>query len=344
MNERVDQPVNSETGADPWARLRQLALGVCVGGLFLALALRQATWGNVVERLADISWGPYLLGVGCYALFLVVKTLRWRLLLAQVAIQRPMLPITRATVWGVAANALIPHSGEVLRSIATRKPLGATSTSIFGTIASERVFDLFTVILVAASTIFFYSESSNLLVTTIASLSVMGAILLTACLVLILNEQLLELVIRIMGKVLPAKATKAISWQLTELAKGIRQSLATGHTPSVFALSLIQWIMITACIHFSLAATGIDVPLVAAIVILPITIAGTTLPTAPAYLGTIQICFLVGLGLFGVSDDSAIAASFVYIGIVTLPVLLVSGVWAAASAGASVLAGTRKAD
>ena len=50
------------------------------------------------------------------------------------------------------------------------------------------------------------------------------------------------------------------------------------------------------CIYFALQAFGIDVPYHAAIIVLVIIVAGLTLPTSPGFVGTIQYCFVLGLG------------------------------------------------
>jgi uncharacterized membrane protein YbhN (UPF0104 family) len=92
-------------------------------------------------------------------------------------------------------------------------------------------------------------------------------------------------------------------------------------------LSVGQWLCIAICIYFSLQAFSLNLPFWVTLIILPLTIAGLTLPSAPAYLGTMQVCFLAGLTPFGVADETAIAASVIYISIVTLPVMLVSGIW-----------------
>ena len=39
------------------------------------------------------------------------------------------------------------------------------------------------------------------------------------------------------------------------------------------------------------------------------------------------MCFLAGLTPFGVSDEVAIAASVIYLGITTIPIIFVSLVW-----------------
>ena len=90
----------------------------------------------------------------------------------------------------------------------------------------------------------------------------------------------------------------------------------------VVVLSIAQWLLITACIYLSVRAVGIDQGPLVALIVLPLTVIGLTLPTAPAYIGTLQACFLVALHPLGVPQATALAASFVYAGVVAVPTSL----------------------
>ena len=85
--------------------------------------------------------------------------------------------------------------------------------------------------------------------------------------------------------------------------------------------SLLQWGLVATCIYLSYRSIGIDASPWVALIILPLTIVGLTLPTAPAYVGTLQVCFLVALEPFGAPKENAIAAAFVYTGIIMVPVM-----------------------
>ena len=52
-------------------------------------------------------------------------------------------------------------------------------------------------------------------------------------------------------------------------------------------------------------------------------VVGLTLPTAPGYLGTTQVCFTAVLAVFGVDEDLAFAASALYTACVVLPVFFI---------------------
>jgi uncharacterized membrane protein YbhN (UPF0104 family) len=59
-------------------------------------------------------------------------------------------------------------------------------------------------------------------------------------------------------------------------------------------------------------AIGLAASLSASVAVLALMVVGVTLPTAPGYLGTTQLAFVVGLGVSGVPIEQAFASSLVY--------------------------------
>ena len=80
----------------------------------------------------------------------------------------------------------------------------------------------------------------------------------------------------------------------------------------ILAISLLQWTLMAACIFCCLVAVDIPVDFTASLYILFLSIAGLTLPTAPGYFGTLQLCFTLSLAPFGVDATASVAASILY--------------------------------
>ncbi|MBP5486600.1 MAG: flippase-like domain-containing protein [Bacteroidales bacterium] len=119
-----------------------------MGGLALAagliyLVLRKAEWESFAEGFASCRWGWVLASMACGLLALVLRGLRWRLLL---------LPFDGGTTrrlsisayWvGNVFNAILPTSGEWVRcGLVTREK--NKFDHVLGTAAAERVIDLLT--------------------------------------------------------------------------------------------------------------------------------------------------------------------------------------------------------
>ena len=300
-----------------WASPRSIIPGLVFGGAFLFLAFRGSSFQGVVDTLQAPNPQFIVLGIGLYALYLLARTLRWRLLLAERTAVLPFAVLLRAVVWGSAANTIIPHSGEILRSFVARKPLRISATSILGTIASERLYDFAIIIAFTAVTLVLFQHSPPILQTALLAVCAMGFILLTGLALVGFEAPLIFRLIGFLMGLLPRRYVGAAQRQTHELSAGIRAAFSNPHLVAIGLLSVFQWLCVAGCIHLGMECLGLGLSPWLAFIVLPLTTAGLTLPTAPVYLGTMQVCFLAGLTPFGVSNEEAIAASLAYVFIVS---------------------------
>lgn len=324
MNETLKSDDLASSG---WTSVRSILIGLLFGGVFFALAFRETSYQGFLETLRTANSTYIFVGIGFYALYLVARTSRWSLLLAKRTTTRPFPVLFRAVTWGTAANSIIPHSGEILRTFAVRKQLKITATSVLGAIAAERLYDFATVIVLTVITLLFFRESPILLQSALLAICAMGAGVLVVLALLALRVPLIVWMVDLVTRILPKRFEGAAHRLVNELSAGIRAALFNPYLTWIGLLSLLQWLCVASCIYMSIESFGLGLSPWIALIVLPLTIAGLTLPTAPVYLGTIQICFLAGLVPFGVSNEVAIAASMAYISIITLPVVAVSVVW-----------------
>jgi hypothetical protein len=95
--------------------------------------------------------------------------------------------------------------------------------------------------------------------------------------------------------------------------------------PLLVGLTLVHWSMNGLGLY--LAAISIPteqpVPILASFFLLSVCALGVTLPSAPGYVGTIQYCFVLALGVFGIQREPALAASVYSLFLGHVPVTLV---------------------
>jgi len=77
----------------------------------------------------------------------------------------------------------------------------------------------------------------------------------------------------------------------------------------LLATSLVQWLLMWACVSLSLQAVGIHVAAVVPFMILVLIMVGTSLPNSPGFVGSIQLAYALALRPLGVDPAAAIAAS-----------------------------------
>jgi len=327
-NATINEPTDlGEVPNSRWTSIRSILIGLVFGCAFLALAFRETSFQGFIDTLQTANLQYIFAGILLYALYLVIRTSRWSLLLAERTAIRPFSLLFRAVTWGTAANSIIPHSGEILRTFAVRKPLKISAVSVLGAIAAERLYDFVTVIVLTGITLLVFKGSPTVLQSALLAICAMGAMVLVALLLLGLKVPLMFRVIDLMTKPLPKRFEGAAHRLVHELSVGIRAAFSNSHLVEIGVLSLLQWLCVTGCIYLSIQSFGLGLSPWIAFIVLPLTIAGLTLPTAPAYLGTIQVCFLAGLVPFGASNEVAIAASVAYLSIIALPVIAVSLTW-----------------
>ncbi|MDX1400956.1 MAG: lysylphosphatidylglycerol synthase transmembrane domain-containing protein [Kiloniellales bacterium] len=310
-----------------WAPRRLVLLGLMLGGVFLIFAFREASFQGIVDALQIARPQSILIGMALYSLYLVARASRWSLLLADRSATRDFSVLLRAVTWGTAANAVIPHSGEILRSLVTRKTLGISATSILGSIGGERLYDFMTITILTGMTLILFQDSSSIVHTALRAIFSIGIVLFVGLFLIAFKFTLIARLIDVITNVVPDKYRNIPLQQAQEISVGVRAALSNRRVARIAVLSVGQWLCAGGCIYLSMESLSLMLSPWVAFIVLALIVAGLTLPTAPAYLGTLQVCFLAGLAPFGVSVEEAIAASVVYTGVMMIPVIILSLFW-----------------
>src|SRR5690606_4736214 len=118
------------------------AVGVLLSLLLLVWALRDVSFGEVVER---IRTADFLLLIAAVIVSLGgfhARAIRWGVLLAPVASGIPFGPRLAATYIGFAANNMLPpRLGEFARAFSLSRLSAVGTAPAFGTLVIERILD-----------------------------------------------------------------------------------------------------------------------------------------------------------------------------------------------------------
>jgi len=304
--------------------------GIGVGALFLAYAFRGVPVADVTALLRAGRWGaPAGLVLCGTVVFVVAKTLRWRLLLGGHGAP-PFSDLVRPVTAGLALNALVPHAGEFVRAFALSRRHEVAASSVLSSIVAERVFDLFAVLILAALALRAVPAPTGMLhaLDAIAIVAMLLAVLIVVAIVW--PRPVRALAARcagLFGASLRDRLLREVDAALGGLApvRSVRTTLA------VLAWSLVQWLAVAACTGGSAAVAGQSVGLAAALLVVVGIVIAFLLPNAPGYAGAVQVAFLLALAPRGVTPEGALAASIVYQLLMVLPLVIV---------GLAVLRGT----
>ncbi len=288
----------------------QLAVGLAISGASVYLLLRMVDLPRVGAALAQAQSGLLLAAAGMYFVAMTLRAWRWTVLLV------PVKRLTLRQVWpvsvlGYAGNLILPaRLGEVLRA-AVLRTRGVPMSAGLATVATERVIDgLTTVVLVLVTMPLLPQSAPRWLIT---AGRVVGGVFATGLLVLWLVLAARPLVARILDRLcirFPL-LRKPSAWMLRFV-----DGLAVLRSPSLLAktllLTALAWVASIGEYWLAMRAMGVQLtPAAAAFSISAIGLS-SAIPAAPGYVGTQELVGVAVLGLWGVPAAAALAASLAF--------------------------------
>jgi len=289
----------------------RIALSVVLSLIFLAFAVQGVDWSQVGEALAKAHYIWVLPIFPLTAWSLLIRGQRWQVLLQPVG-SPSLRTLVAATNIGFMANMVLPlRAGEVIRPLLVARKEKQPLSGILATILLERIFDMFTILLLFGVAAAGLPISEGVQQWGMSLLSL--ALLIGGGVALVRWQEALALrLLDLVLKPFPAKIADAIGG----FFRGFVQALEVLSSPLEFikllAWSLFLWIIIVAVYLCGILAFEMNVPLVlGSIVVTAVVAIAVAMPSAPGYIGAIQVGCVLSLAIFGVSENDAIAFSIV---------------------------------
>lgn len=120
--------------------------GILLASLFLWLTLRNQPINDIflLIREARLKW--ILLSLAMLLLIFVLRSIRWKLLLNNTGANPKLSDVAYSLLLGVFINSFTPKLGEVVRCTSLQISTGIKTSKSLGTVISERVYDLLTLL------------------------------------------------------------------------------------------------------------------------------------------------------------------------------------------------------
>lgn len=287
----------------------KLWLGVAVSVALLWVAFRGVSVDEVWAELRRVR--PLWLVPVVASIFVRfwLTALRWQLLLRpvkHVGVHR----LFAVTMVGFMANNLLPaRLGELVRAYALGRTEGLPVSLPFATIVLERVFDGFTLLVFLVGGLSFLRPSPALLWAAALACGLYLGVL--AGLVLLRSGRGLGLLTRLVDG-LPARVARPLRRLLESFRLGLDVLGDVRALLAIALLSLLIWGINAAGVQASFAAFALDLPPYAAFLVLGTIAVALVLPSAPGYVGPLQVGTVEGLALVDVGRDTALSLSIVY--------------------------------
>lgn len=297
-------------------------LGLCIGIAFLLLSLRNIDVYAVLENLYTIKPFPAVMVVVAGLLFMFIKSLRWSVILNPVT-HVDFSALHSAVYIGTAANLIIVHSGEVLRSALIGRNSRIAASAVLASVGVERIFD-FMVVIVLFGVLLITNEKLPDYVAAAGFVAIFMVVAGLIAIVSLLVPSKTRRSIRLMViRYFPEKLSVMIRSQLKRSLVGFSTLGSPSLVIKVFFLSILQWSCIIFAIWLCAYSVGYTATVTMAIAVWILMVIGLTLPSSPAQLGTTQLAFTLGLSIAINEVQIPFAASVVYTCCVNIPYMII---------------------
>jgi uncharacterized membrane protein YbhN (UPF0104 family) len=288
------------------------ALGVAIGAALLWIAMAQVDSGAVSTALLGANPRYLAISLGLYWCDIFLRIVRWRGLLAPTKTLR-FGQVGQALIVGYAVNNLLPaRLGEIFRADFLRRQFDFSRSAAVGSIIVERTLDGSAVVglfLIGIATVNLQAGSGVL-----QTAAITGLIGLAVAVAAILG--------------LPVYVTRLpfynVDWIKPRLTAFVG-ALAVVRTIALFPallLSLVIWSFECGAIAMIVAACDVPPGLFELSLIVGVSSLSTLLPSAPGYIGSLQVAYVLAFAALGRTAPQAVAAAtltqIVLLGSITL--------------------------
>ncbi|GAB4226407.1 MAG: lysylphosphatidylglycerol synthase transmembrane domain-containing protein [Acidobacteriota bacterium] len=317
------------------------AAGPVLAVLFLWLAFRGVTLAELGAALRRADVPLLVFAAATVVVHLLVRSLRWRTLLAETGQRVPFRELLSAVSIGYMASLLPGRVGEVLRPALLARRAAVPLGTALSTVAVERVvLDLMAVMFAGAIGFLAPARLSGIAASAdpdqIALYRGIGLAILAGTLVALAA-------IHLVARRPEPLATRLAAWRISAAGRwrarviGFVESLLPGidgfrHPAGALRLlaeTAAVWFVIAVGVHAGIVACGVRLAPLSAAVMLPILAFGVAFPT-PGGTGTYHAAMRWGLTFFFAADDTdAVAAGLVVHAVTWLPLLAMGALFVA---------------
>jgi uncharacterized protein (TIRG00374 family) len=328
--------------------LRRL-LGPLLGLALLTWALSHMEFDHLVRALGELDYTLVLLGVLLIQANMLLRAVRWRVLLSAAGPPRIRV-VYSALIVGYGANWLLPFRvGELVRALCLRRLVARASLGLsLATIVIERALDLLwlcgaviiTLSLLPSGRVVLSEELFGVELTASRNqlaqgATVFGLLLGLAAVVLLLIRHSEGRAIGLISKIVRPLSVN-LATRLIRLTTAFNRGLSVLGSARAFGTSVVHTLLIWGLSQLSLLILmmsfpfGVPVTAGQALVVLVFLAFGLGAPNAPGFVGTFHAAVVLGLLLANPAIDIAAAVSFAFLyHLVSLvPIVVVAGVFA----------------
>jgi len=306
---------------------RKLVIGILASGVFLYLAVRgiDADAFAAAFRRTHAWWlvpAVFFTMLGHYS-----RAWRWKTMMVPVK-RVPIGPLWSATAIAFMVNNLFPaRIGEFVRAYVIGKHEDVSKSAAFATIVYERVVDVFVLIIVLWYCLL-TTDGPPWLTRSAIILIVFNIVLFALLYAMFRRRATFNAIVARILRRLPERAAARAAHAADAFVAGLGVVAQARALVPITLYSIAVWGSAVLGVYFCILAMGIDVPAAASLFLIAVISLGSMIPSAPAFLGTMQYACVVGLAAYGVDKSTALAFSTIYHATQFFPITAAGGYYA----------------
>ena len=282
--------------------------GIFVSAFFAYLAVRQANLSESLDVLGTLRPWWLIAAILVYLSSFPVRALRWRLILrAQKALS--LRELMAPVFVGYMVNNVVPaRAGEIYRAHFLGRRVRLSRSGVAASIVVERTFDGLMLVCALLLVFILFPQEHYLggaaLVTGLVFLGLAAGILLYT----LTADRAHQVLNQGLG-LLPRGLHGRLAGHLRSFLQGIRGISTVGGFLEAGMYTALIWILDGCAIALVVASFEVALPPIGFVLVFALVALSTTLPAGPGYIGPFQYAFVLSLGAFDVSRETALAIS-----------------------------------
>jgi uncharacterized protein (TIRG00374 family) len=270
-----------------------------------------------ILRIASIFAGvsvPYLLlGIVLTLVVMLLKGLKWKYVIRLHGVDYPLIKSTKVWAIGLFAGMITPgRAGDIVRSLYLNRDRGGLGRSV-STVIVDRAIDLLVILIFAVFGVLFFTQLF-LSGTYVAILSVIFVCFVAAIYIATRKELMRKLLGPIFERAAPKKYKQSIRSSFHEFYSSITCVLSKKPgLLSVFFLTVFIWIFSIYSVQVMALAVGVEIDYFFLLSVMSLTVIVELIPISISGIGTREAFLIFSLGLIGITAESAVAFSILYL-------------------------------
>ena len=221
------------------SKILKILVGLILSAIFIYFSFRQINLGDVRARGLHFSFAWLLFAVLLYSAGVVLRGIRWRMILASSTLISTRNSISLVVI-GMSANNILPmRTGEIVRSGILSRETGMPTLTVLGTILLEKILDTLVLVGLAAIALSVLNqEGSTFLIVGAIVLLTLGANLLFVLVNGSISRRLLKLLF-----FLPDRINSIVSGVVSRVQSGFGTIESNQIWIKVVLISALIWIL-----------------------------------------------------------------------------------------------------